>query len=52
MDTIVFELVKKDVMINSIKGLRESEENAMACSLRSRARDISSYRSINANEVE
>ena len=28
MDTIVFELVKKDIMINSIKGLREIKENA------------------------
>ena len=27
MDTIVFELVKKDIMINSIKGLREIKEN-------------------------
>ena len=28
MDTIVFEIVKKDIMINSIKRLRESKENA------------------------
>ena len=28
MDTIAFELVKKGIMINSIKGLRESKENA------------------------
>ena len=38
--TIVFEFVKQNIMIDSIKGLRKIKKTPTACSLRSRAREI------------
>ena len=50
MDTIAFELVKKGYYDQQYQ--REQGKRQWQCSLRSRARDIFSYGSIKANEVE